>query len=156
MLSQSDKIVLTKYPALPSKCAVCHHGSDGVLEFVDFQLSFDYEGVVVICVNCMVNVAQVLDLVPRKELSEQAQQIENLVTRCRELTLENDRLNASIDSILGIRPDLNERRMAANETVSPNTEEDAGQLLLPIGPRTPAKLPPARKNSKSNTGNAES
>lgn len=105
-LTTSDKITLTKYPALPSHCAICLHGSDGKLDFVDFQLSFDYEGVVVICVPCWESAASLLGFVSKETWEQAADQLRVLHNRVEELQEENAKLQLALDSIFAVRPHL--------------------------------------------------
>ncbi len=107
-LSNSDKVVLTKYPSLPSTCVICLRSSDGVLEFIDFQMSLDIYGSVNICVECVALVAKgLLGFVEPSGIDALTQQIANLVEINRELKKENDLHNATLDALLKLRPNLN-------------------------------------------------
>ena len=48
----ASKYVLTTDPALPQKCSGCGIPSKGYNQFVDFNLSLDYYGAVVFCIDC--------------------------------------------------------------------------------------------------------
>jgi regulator of replication initiation timing len=132
VLTESDKVTVTKYPPLPSKCRVCLRDSNGQVEFVDFQLSFDYEGAVNICIDCMRNIAQVLGFIDQSEGDSLKAQVQSLVEINRELAENNDRLNTSLDLLLSLRPSLADRRVDANATAEHDSGTDAEQLTIPF------------------------
>lgn len=115
-LTESDKIVLTKYPIAPSKCVVCLRSSDGVLNFIDFQMSLDIYGSVNICVDCIRSVASLINLVDSVAIEQADEQIRSLVELNRELTENNAKLNATIDSLLNVRPNLGRSNLPADES----------------------------------------
>jgi hypothetical protein len=131
-LTESDKVVLTKYPIAPSKCVVCLRSSNGELNFIDFQMSLDIYGSVNICVDCLAPVAQLLGFVNGKLLEEANQQIANLVEMNRELTENNARLNTTMDSILALRPNVVDRDLPSDEESDSVTTTDSFQLDLGI------------------------
>lgn len=133
MLTESDKVVLTKYPIAPSKCVVCLRSSNGELNFIDFQMSLDIYGSVNICVECVASVAKdLLGLVSDEELEDAKEQIRNLVDINRELTDNNERLNATMDTLVGLRPNLIERRLPVDENQSEDSKSNNLQLDLGI------------------------
>jgi uncharacterized UBP type Zn finger protein len=112
----NDKVVLTKYPIAPSVCVICLRSSNGELDYIDFQMSLDIYGSVNICVECVASVAKShLDMVSREEYEDTLEQIRNLVEINRELADNNERLNATMDSLVNLRPSLVERRLPVNE-----------------------------------------
>lgn len=131
-LTESDKVVLTKYPIAPSKCVVCLRSANGDLNFIDFQMSLDIYGSVNICVDCVRSVAPLVGLVDATAINEANDQIRNLVETNRELYENNERLNSTIDSLVGIRPNLIERDLSAHaESIKDNADDDH-QLTLEL------------------------
>lgn len=101
-----SKIKVVKHPALPATCAVCYRSADGVVDFLDWQLSLDYYGAVLVCEDCAREMLVVLGFAPVAEVTSRNEQIENLTIRNRELVEENERVRAALNSILAVRPDL--------------------------------------------------
>ena len=145
-LTESDKVVLTKYPIAPSKCVVCLRSSNGELNFIDFQMSLDIYGSVNICVDCMAPIAQLLGFVEKNFLDDADEQIRNLVESNRKLIAENERLNATIDSLVNLRPDLKQRYLPADE----GSDQDSKQLKLDLGVELKDAGTDDRKSSKPN------
>lgn len=146
MLTESDKVVLTKYPIAPSKCVVCLRSSNGELNFIDFQMSLDIYGSVNICVDCLAPIAQLLGFVEKGLLNDADDQIRNLVESNRKLVADNERLNATLDTLLYLRPDLKQRDLPVNESPSESSESDDRQLELELE----VKGDDDRKSSKPN------
>lgn len=48
----ASKYTITNEPALPQKCSGCGMAAKGYNSFVDFNLSLDYYGAVVFCIDC--------------------------------------------------------------------------------------------------------
>lgn len=65
---------LTREPALPMKCVGCGRPADGKLEFVDFNVSFDYEGAILICRPCGLDIGRLVGLVDSNKIEEAAQE----------------------------------------------------------------------------------
>lgn len=126
-LTTSDKITLTKYPALPSKCAACLRGSDGSLEFVDFQVSFDWEGAVVICTDCWKTAAELIQYVSADEIAPLVMDIQELQSTVERLTHERDTVQSALDSLLAVRPDLVHHNSGVDESKAEGSESDSGQ-----------------------------
>ena len=125
--TQSDKAVLTKYPIAPSKCVVCLRSSDGQLEFIDFQMNLDIYGSVNICVDCMKNV---MDLIDSEHLRDVEQQNINLVEMNRELVAKNEQLNATLDSLINLRPGLKPSNLPVDAEPVEDSSSDFGQDQL--------------------------
>lgn len=146
MLTESDKVVLTKYPIAPSKCVVCLRSANGELNFIDFQMSLDIYGSVNICVDCLAPIAQLLGFVEKGLLNDADDQIRNLVESNRKLVAENEQLHAIIASLSVVRPDLKLRDLPVDESPSESVESDDQQPTLDL------ELPGTddRKSSKPN------
>ncbi|HEY0750374.1 MAG TPA: hypothetical protein VGD26_04430, partial [Chitinophagaceae bacterium] len=125
-MDSSDKITLIKYPGVPSCCAICRRGSDGELDFVDFQLSVDYYGAIVICTTCIAPVAQVLGYVHEDNVTSVKDHAHVLSLEVERLIKENERLRNTMDSVLAFRPDLKRDDSDANEAAV----EDSGEEQL--------------------------
>lgn len=130
--TQSDKAVVTKYPIAPSQCVICLRSSNGVLDFIDFQMSLDIYGSVNICADCMAPVADLLGYVKRETVASIQEQNNNLVDMNRELVAQNEQLNATLDSILKLRPDVQSGDLPANEKPSKAIKSDPDQLAIDI------------------------
>jgi hypothetical protein len=147
-LTESDKVVLTKYPIAPSKCVVCLRSSNGELNFIDFQMSLDIYGSVNICVDCIRSVAPLVGLVAGELLLGADEQIRNLVEINRELVDNNERLNATLDSLIKLRPDLKQRDLPADERAETDSSTDERQLTLDVA----VERTDNRKSAKQDAG----
>ena len=156
MLSQSDKVTITQYPALPSLCRVCNFSADGKREFIDFQLSFDIDGAINICTSCMVNIVQALGFIEPSEGDRLKAQVESLTDINRELTENNARLNTTIDAILGIRPGLVRNRLLSDAESDQQSDDSIGQLQLAFEGNTDSTESVETGESDSGSGNDES
>lgn len=100
----AGRVQLTLDPALPSKCIICQKGSGGGTQFVDFDLSLDWYGAVVICADCIRECISVVESDPVAHFTEK------LSDTKRELEValsELERYRTAFDSLSFIRPDLN-------------------------------------------------
>lgn len=131
-LTQSDKTTLTKYPPLPSKCVICLRDSNGELDFIDFQMSVDIYGAVVICAECFYPVAELLGFVHEKDLEAINEQVAHLIEINRELNENNGKLNATLDSLVSLRPDLVSSNLSTDEGSGEDDGDDDFQLELPV------------------------
>lgn len=145
-LTESDKVVLTKYPIAPSKCVVCLRSANGELNFIDFQMSLDIYGSVNICTECIAPVAQLLGYVEKNLLNDADKQISNLVEMNRELAENNAKLNATLDSLLNLRPGIVPGDLSSDESPSEGSESDDSQFELELA----VEGDDDRKSSKSN------
>lgn len=57
-MTDMGKLFITKTPAAPAKCIVCYTDAQGQREFLDFGMSLDYYGAVLICELCVTNAAE--------------------------------------------------------------------------------------------------
>lgn len=132
-LSQSDKVVLTKYPIAPSVCVVCLRSSNGELEFIDFQMSLDIYGSVNICVDCVATVAKgLLGWVGPQDIDALTQQVSNLVEMNRELKKENEQYRTTLDSLFNLRPDIKQRNLSTDESTSSDSKSNNINLELEL------------------------
>lgn len=100
---------------------------------MDFQMSLDIYGAVVICEECVAPVAQLFGYVPESELEEIG--IDLAATK---LDLERTRdryaeLERTLDSLFAFRPSLVSDDSATDEKSTESASEDPGQPELPIG-----------------------
>jgi hypothetical protein len=128
--TQSDKATVTKYPIAPATCVICLRSANGVIDFVDFQMSLDVYGSVNICADCMAPVANMLGYVKSSEVEDILMQNNNLVDMNRELVENNERLNTTLDSILKLRPDVLPSDLSADEKSGKTSAPDASQLTI--------------------------
>ncbi len=90
----SDKMFVTKAPALPSKCAVCYTQAKGQQDFIDFGASIDYYGAILICELCIVNAAKLVGFVSeadslKAESDSTVAKAETIALRLKVQTLES-------------------------------------------------------------------
>lgn len=130
MLSELDLITTTLYPPLPSMCCICNFSADGKRKFLDFQKSLDVYGAVCICEACMWPVAQILNLVPREELEtveNRANEVTDILAvvriEKRELQVQYERLQAAVDTIISVRPDLDSGNSGNDDLASSDSNE---------------------------------
>lgn len=126
LLSTSDRIQVTKYPPLPHTCIVCNFSADGKREFLDWGVNLDYYGAVVVCSECATSVGLAADMVPVSRLNEAVTKLISQENKTAELIKENGELRATIDSLVGVRPDLSDRisdESAVDETDESNTKQ---------------------------------
>lgn len=130
--TQSDKAIITKYPISPSKCVICLRSSNGVLDFVDFQMNLDIYGSVNICADCIAPVADLLGYVSLEVVRGIMEQNNNLVDTNRELVAKNEQLNATLDSILKLRPDVQSSDLSTDEKPSKSATSDSDQFTIEL------------------------
>jgi hypothetical protein len=133
MLSQSDKITLTKYPPLPSVCAICKFSANGEVEFLDFEMSLDIYGAVVICERCIAPVAQLFGYVTSVELNNANSIIVSQQEELIEVREANARLNSTLDSILSLRPNVQSSDLSTPEVTDIIVTEDGISVELHTG-----------------------
>jgi len=132
-LTESDKVVLTKYPIAPSKCVVCLRSSNGELNFIDFQMSLDIYGSVNICTDCMATVAKgLMGFVEPKDIDALSSQVTNLVEMNRELKKENEQYRTTLDSLFNLRPDIKQRDLPADESTGSASKSNGINLELEL------------------------
>lgn len=66
----SGKFILTRTPALPAKCAGCGNDAKGDKEFVDMNLSLDWYGAVVFCIDCASEISNLIGFVSANVIIE--------------------------------------------------------------------------------------
>lgn len=115
------KIQLVEQPALPAKCVCCNNQWKGSPDhMVDFQASVDEYGALLFCTSCA---GELANLVLTDEVNSLNDQIRSLTLINRELQENNDRLNATLDSILSVRPDVYSNRDSVERTDSEVAED---------------------------------
>lgn len=124
-LTQSDKVTLTKTPPLPSTCCICNFSADGTRNFVDFQMSLDFHGAIVICEACFPPVASLFGYIHESELSDIQAQLRNVHSAFENVQEENGRLQTALDSILSVRPGLAVDNPFINVLASANSDESS-------------------------------
>lgn len=117
-----SKIQVVKHPPLPATCAVCNRSANGNVDFLDWNLSLDYYGAVLLCEDCAREMVSILGFAPVAEVENRNEQIENLTLRNRELVEENDRVRAALNSVLVVRPDLRVDGNQSDDLDSEDTE----------------------------------
>lgn len=130
MLTESDKVTKTKYPPLPSKCCICNFSADGTREFLDFQVSLDIYGAVCICDACVAPVAELFGYVHHSLVTEVVESAEAAILLIEQQEVQIHGLQAALDSILVVRPDLNSGNPGNDDLASENSDEDDGQSTL--------------------------
>lgn len=90
MTIQDEEVTTSPYTAkfqlvtetvLPHKCVACGANATGRDEFIDFNLSFDYEGAIYLCANCGKQIARLLgfsDDTYEEEWKESQEELDNL------------------------------------------------------------------------------
>lgn len=131
-LTESDKTTKTFYPPLPSQCCICFFKSDGTREFLDFQMSLDFYGAVLICSECVAPVAQLFGYTKNEKIEANAEVISDLRDTIEKLENDNAELSGTLDSLFSLRPDLEPGRVSSDENASEVAESDHLQLELPI------------------------
>ena len=102
----ASKFQLLKYPALPSHCASCFKQANGHTEFADFQTDIDYYGAVAVCEDCCRELLDAFGYVNGDRLSSAEETVEILQNEIERLKAKNDELNATLDSVFHLRPNL--------------------------------------------------
>lgn len=102
-IDPAGRVQLTLDPALPATCLICSRSSDGKINFVDFNLNFDYYGAVVICEDC---IRECLQVVENKKVALLQDEVNSLR---HDLSVAEGKINAyaaAFDGISLIRPDI--------------------------------------------------
>lgn len=131
-LSESDKVTITQYPPLPSKCCICHRGSNGSIRFLDFQMSLDVYGAVTICEECVAPVAQLFGYIRGDSFEASEESLMRVQMELERVQADNERLNSVMDSLLSLRPALSSNNSSSDAFAVEVIAEDPGQLELPI------------------------
>lgn len=63
-MTDMGKMFITTAPALPGKCVVCYTDAQGTRKFLDFGMSLDFYGAVLICEACVTNAAELFGFTP--------------------------------------------------------------------------------------------
>lgn len=84
--------ILTETPG-PHKCIACGMDATGKNEFVDFGVSLDYVGAILICRNCCEEIADVVGFVPSEAADEAAARIKELLDELEQAHNETRKLD---------------------------------------------------------------
>src|SRR3982751_1832507 len=105
-MGPSDKVTITLQPPLPSLCCICNFSADGKRRFLDFQMSVDIYGAVVICEECIAPVATLFGFVPIDRLETSETYLLASQISLEGYKKQNEQLNTTLDSIFSLRPDF--------------------------------------------------
>lgn len=78
------KYKLTTEPALPAKCVGCNNDVKATRPLVDTSASLDYYGAILLCADCVTEMAELIGLVPESELKKELQLGNELAVRLSE------------------------------------------------------------------------
>ncbi len=129
----SSKYTLTTTPALPATCAGCRRSANGIIQFVDFNLSLDYFGAVVFCEDCAKEILGVFDYVPVAKLEVLNEKNHQLREALAIERANVNQLKSAVDAIVSIRPDIsgalssNEGTDEVSSEVSGSTGSNSGE-----------------------------
>lgn len=70
------KFVLVTATQLPHKCVACGLPATGRNQYVDFQVSFDWEGALYLCTNCADEIARLLGYVSPEDRDKGIEEVE--------------------------------------------------------------------------------
>jgi hypothetical protein len=62
-----NKFQVITATSLPHKCVACGSEADGRKEFVDFGISFDFEGCIYFCMGCAEEIARTIGFITSEE-----------------------------------------------------------------------------------------
>lgn len=141
----SDKIFVTKTPAMPSHCAVCYTQAKGNQDFIDFGASLDFYGAILICDLCIVNAALLVGYIPVAKFELAENQANAAITAHLEASKKVRILESfiaaytsdpefSIDSLLNSNPELSlfgDVAGESNDSSAGSTEDESG-LVEPV------------------------
>jgi hypothetical protein len=100
-----NKFQIITTTQLPHKCVACGSEADGRKEFIDFGISFDFEGCIYFCMGCAEEVARTIGFITSEELESALSRTEAME---RELEEERNRVRALTDTFTAFNiPDDN-------------------------------------------------
>lgn len=126
-MGPSDKITITLQPPLPSLCCICNFSADGKRRFLDFQMSIDIYGAVVICEECIAPVATLFGFVPIDRLETAETYLAAASINLQGYRKQNEQLNLTLDSIFNLRPDFASSDTRNELLAHKNLTENTGQ-----------------------------
>jgi hypothetical protein len=96
--------VLEQRPTkLPRKCATCGVGTiDGARKYIDLNVSIDRFGRVYICTGCVKDIANLLKLVPEKDLAVANSKYHILLDKHNQALLRIQELHRALDTLRSI------------------------------------------------------
>lgn len=98
----SDRVQLTQYPPLPSKCALCFGQPDGIRVFIDFALQIRQYGSVNFCIDCCRNIGESVDMVLPEKHSEVVRVNQSLQDELALTTKELIDVSSKLDSVRAV------------------------------------------------------
>lgn len=98
----SDRVQLTQYPPLPSKCALCFGQPDGIRVFIDFALQIRQYGSVNFCIDCCRNIGESVDMVLPEKHSEVVRVNQSLQDELALTTKELIDVSGKLDSVRAV------------------------------------------------------
>lgn len=98
----TDRVALVTSPALPARCVICNFSANGRRRFLDFNVSIDYYGAILICEDCLLENANLLD----GPVAAAKRQVEEMQEKLEEVTNELDRYKFVVSSLSFVRPDF--------------------------------------------------
>lgn len=156
MTSPSDRITTTEYPALPSLCRICNRGPNGRLKFIDFELSFDYDGAINFCEDCMLNIAQTLGFLSHEEAERLGVETNALKVELDLVRRNNEQLQSTLDSILNYAGVDTYHRVSVNVDADEDSTTISDSADFAIVPGTDDDSDTATGESEPSKGNAKS
>lgn len=93
-----SKYTLTTEPALPAKCIGCNNDVKPDFPLIDTSASLDYYGAILLCQNCVLEMAKLLDLVPETELHKEVQLGNELAVRLQEANKKVEALEGVVSA----------------------------------------------------------
>jgi hypothetical protein len=127
----SGRVKLVTEPALPATCAICVRSADGTIKFVDFNVSLDYYGAVVICEDCIKECMGLFDYIPKERLEIAKNLGHETLEQLEVAHNELDRYRSVIDTLGIVRPDLDitiladgSKSKTSDEPVSESEQSD--------------------------------
>lgn len=100
----AGRVQLTLDPALPSLCIVCNRSSGNNVKFVDFNVSLDWYGAVVICEDC---IKECITVVEYEKVANLELELHSKENELEQAYRELQRYKSALDGLSFIRPDLN-------------------------------------------------
>lgn len=125
------KFQLITETALPHKCMACGLNADGRREFVDFGISYDYEGAMLICSDCAEAIGRLMGLISRDEHDTA---VAALVASKVKLDTAEEKINeltAAITTFSFVRSHLGDMR-SINDSIK--QDEDSGESVPKTSP----------------------
>lgn len=115
------KFRLITETALPHKCMACGLNADGSRKFVDFGVSFDYEGAMLICSDCAEAIGRLMNLITRDEHDRAVEALTLCQEKLRTAETMINELTAAFTTIDFVHSHLDDMR-SAGDSVKQNED----------------------------------